>query len=80
MAPEKRIGILLRPITWFETLRRKYGNVLDQGFSPGKFLQPYHDAQYIVNQRNESAEEDIDALLIEHDALLEKVRRLGQNR
>jgi hypothetical protein len=52
-------------MSWFEMLPKKYGNILDQGFTQTKFIQAYYDAEYIIDQRNGSAEEDIDALLTE---------------
>jgi hypothetical protein len=64
--PEKRIGILLRPVSWFHGLQEKYGsNFLDTGFSQPKFIQAYYDAEYIIEERNSSVEDDIDALLVE---------------
>lgn len=66
VAPKKRIGILLRPMTWFRKLQDQYGaNFLDRGFSQPDFIQAYYDAEYIIEERNTSSEEDIDALLAE---------------
>jgi hypothetical protein len=71
--PAKRIGILLRPMTWFHKLRDKYGS-LDTGFSQPDFKQAYYDAKYIIEERNASVEEDIEALLAEVRRLQKKAQ------
>ena|ERR1039457_4694160 len=71
--PAKRIGILLRPMKWFHNLQEKYGHsFLDTGFSQPNSIQAYYDAEYIIEERNTEAEEDIQALLGEVRRLQKK--------
>lgn len=57
----KRLGILVRPMTWFRAL----GHRIDEEFSQTKFIQAYYDADYIAQARTDGAEDDIDLLLAE---------------
>ena len=35
---KKRLGILVRPMKWFNMLTDKYGKLIDQGFRPREFV------------------------------------------
>ncbi len=60
----RRLGILIRPMTWFDSL----GGRVDEGinkFSRKVFDQGYRDGEYIARSRDEQSERDIDTLLSE---------------
>ena len=66
----KQMCIIVRPRTWLDAAWEKCGDgFLDQWINP-KNMQPYHDANWIVEAHNDQVEKDIDALLAE-------IKRLG---
>ena len=67
----KQIGILVRPRSWFEKLWEEFGQGTLDRWTDQKNLQPYYDADWIVQAHNDSVEDDVEALLAE-------VRRLRQ--
>jgi hypothetical protein len=61
----KRLGIVVRPRTWFHSLWDKYGTgILDEGLDP-KDMQPYYDADWIAQAHTDRADDDVDHLVRE---------------
>ena len=68
---DRQMCIIVRPRTWLDKLWENCGRVLDQWLD-SKDMQPYLDADYIVESHNEDVEGDVDMLIAE-------VRRLKRN-
>jgi hypothetical protein len=69
---DRRFGILVRPMSWFDAL----GHRIDEGLPKDQEMvnQGYYDAEYVAKARNDDSESDVDVLLLE----VRRLRRISK--